>query len=428
MDPELLIHEQADLTILEAPDGDGVFNPDGTVNMVLIRPCNGRGPYNNIYEADMLRQNAAAFKGYPMFDGHDSPAARKARNFLPRTVSELAGAVRESWFDDDYATPEDAKHGFDQGAVVGKCALTDAMEALVRKIPEAVKGSLNAMATSKRRGQRKGASGWIVEGFVNDPENGSFDLVTKAGAGGRVRSVLESLYDAGNATDGLATALEGVGDESLVAFLREHRPDVLEGGEMNLQEALQSDEVKGYIGQMIADGVQAGIQEALPTAIETRENDIRETIREEIGQNNRLRGLHGEAKGIIEAAKGLTATAKNNLLADYGLEENDDETVSPGRSLALIEAVVDGEGAVTKSAKAVLSERLEADIKSYRDVISEAGPTIPQARVSGAGGQGSGGFGGKGSAWAERARKRGLDPSQFGAPKPEPAKAAATTE
>lgn len=185
---------------------------------------------------------------------------------------------------------------------------------------------------------------------------------------------------------------------------------------MNLQEALQSDEVKGFIGQMVTDGVQAGIAEALPGAIEARENDIRETIREEIGTSARLRALHAEAKGIIETAT-LPKAAKDKLLTDFGLTENDDDTVTAGRALGVIEAVVE-DGKVTKPAKTVLKEELEAEIASYRNVIREAAPTIP--RAPGSAPAASATPAGE-PEWMARLRKRGLDPSQYGGPKaPEP--------
>jgi hypothetical protein len=421
---DLLIRESADLTILESREGgDGVFNPDGTVDMVLIRPCAGRGVFNNIYEADVLKRDAEAgvFKGWPMFDNHDNPAARKARLGLPRSVSDLAGVIRETYYDPDLTTPDDDKYGYEKGAAIGRCKLTGAMEALVREVPEAIKGSLNCQATNKRMGQKNGAKGWIVEGFVNDPENSSFDLVTKAGAGGRVRSVLESLYDGSNATNGLASALADVSDDDLAAFLAEHRPDVLEGGPVNLQEALQSDEVKGYIKGMITEGVQEAVAE---NANGVDADTLRQQIREEFASGTRVRRLAGDARGIIEAAKGLTKGARANLLDDYGFTEGDDDTLTPHRSLSVIEAVTDTEGKVTKTDREVLKDAVEADITRYRTAISEAAPTIPVARVTG----GTGGEDGEDndvveSAWEQKIRQRGLDPTQFGAPKREPAKA-----
>lgn len=191
--------EQMDLALVESAGG-GPFNPDGTVNVVIIRPCNGRGPYKNIYDADVLARDAGVFSGFPMFWNHDSAKARQERQGLPRSPADLAGVVRESFWDPTYATPGDGQVGLGRGAVIGRCALTDEMEALVRKIPEAIKLSVNAQATAKRPGVRNGRKGSIVEGFVNDPENSSVDFVTRAGAGGEVARVLEAV--AMNGADG----------------------------------------------------------------------------------------------------------------------------------------------------------------------------------------------------------------------------------
>jgi hypothetical protein len=208
---DLKIHEEADLALVEsAADGHAElldlalleaatadapvqFNADGTIDMVIIRPCNGRGVGSRIYEADMLKRNAHVFSGWPSYDNHDSPAARRARQGLPRPPSELAGEVRESWWDPTFATPVDDEMGFGQGAVIGRFMLTEDMEKLIRRLPRAVKTSVNADATSLRPGTRNGRKGLIVEGIVNDPENYSVDLVTKAGAGGAVASLYREL-------------------------------------------------------------------------------------------------------------------------------------------------------------------------------------------------------------------------------------------
>jgi hypothetical protein len=208
---DLKIHEEADLALVEsAADGHAElldlalleaatadapvqFNADGTIDMVIIRPCNGRGVGSRIYEADMLKRNAHVFSGWPSYDNHDSLAARRARQGLPRPPSELAGEVRESWWDPTFATPVDDEMGFGQGAVIGRFMLTEDMEKLIRRLPRAVKTSVNADATSLRPGTRNGRKGLIVEGIVNDPENYSVDLVTKAGAGGAVASLYREL-------------------------------------------------------------------------------------------------------------------------------------------------------------------------------------------------------------------------------------------
>jgi peptidoglycan hydrolase-like protein with peptidoglycan-binding domain len=205
---DLAIHEQSDLVLVETvadvstivdlalleAAGDTVqFNADGTVDFVILRPCNGRGEGKRIYEADMLARNAGVFAGWPAYDNHDSPLARQARKGLPRPPSELAGEIRESFWDPAFSTPQDTQHGFGQGAVIGRFMLTEDMEKLVRRLPRTVKTSVNAAATSMRVGARNGQRGMLVEGIANDPENSSVDLVTKAGAGGQVASLYREL-------------------------------------------------------------------------------------------------------------------------------------------------------------------------------------------------------------------------------------------
>jgi hypothetical protein len=201
--------------------------------------------------------------------------------------------------------------------------------------------------------------------------------------------------------------------------------------DLTLQEALQTDEVKTFMGGLIQESLAETLPEliagAVKTAIEEQAPAIRESVREEVAAGSQVRSLHAEALRLIEASP-LTGAAKANLVEDYGIVEKDDNTVAPGRALALIEAETDADGAVTKSAKAVLREAVEEDIKRVRNVLSEARPTIPRSPSGGDGGGAtvtSAQFGGKDSAWASRLREKGLDPEQFGAtPEPDPAPAA----
>lgn len=401
----MLIRESFELAIVETAAHE-LFNPDGSIDMVLIRPCHGRGAGSRIYEADMLAEHASALSGVPMYDNHDSPAAKKARAGLPRAPSEVAGFVREARWDPEYTTPEDASMGFGTGAVIGRCVLTDVMEALVRKMPEVVKTSVAAQATDLKLTTRNGRKGWLVEGIVNDPENTSVDLVTRAGAGGRVRALLESLADDDHLPD--MAVLETVDDDQLTAWLTEHRPTILDslGGNMglNLQEALQTDEVKGYINGMIAE------------AVEVERETMRDEIRDELAATGRIRALSTQAKGLIEAAKGIGKTAKADLLEAYAVTDGDDDTVTPGRSLALIEAEVDAEGKVTKPARKVLEEAIEGDIKRIRNIVRESAPSVPITPGTGRDSQTATArpFGAPGSAFGDKIRAKGLDPALFG--------------
>lgn len=201
------IHEQADLMLVESVDGhvqelrlvesavpsEAKFNTDGTIDFVILRPCNGRGVGSRIYEADMLRENADVWAGVSAFDNHESEEAKRARRGIPRPPSQLAGECRESWWDPSFSTPKDGELGFGQGAVIGRFMLTEDMEKLVRRLPRAVKTSINAQATRMSSAIRRGKRGMLVEGIARDPENMSIDLVTKAGAGGQVASLYRQM-------------------------------------------------------------------------------------------------------------------------------------------------------------------------------------------------------------------------------------------
>lgn len=125
LDRDAEVHEVSGLQTIKSRAG-GTFNDDGTVNVVILRPCHGRGFANAIYEAPMLERDAGVFEGWPMFLNHsedDLPGRRRGR--LPRSPAELAGEIRESWWDEKYTTPKDARLGFSRGAVIGRAAVTE---------------------------------------------------------------------------------------------------------------------------------------------------------------------------------------------------------------------------------------------------------------------------------------------------------------
>jgi hypothetical protein len=163
--------------------------------------------------------------------------------------------------------------------------------------------------------------------------------------------------------------------------------------ELTLQEALQSDEVRDFLGGLIQESVEELLPAAVKSAIDEEMPALRESVREEIAQD-----------GQLDVA-----------------EEGD--KVKPGRALALIECVKDGEGKVTKTAKAVLREAVEADVKRVRNVLRESAPTIPRAPGGGTDENAlqEAPFLGDASPLAQRLKEKGLDPAQFGAtPTPTP--------
>lgn len=85
--------EVVDLRLIEADYGETPINGDGTADLVLLRPC-------ATYPAGVLERDAPNFLGWPVYLGEDTAAA--ARGGLPRPVSELAGEIRESFWEPGY--------------------------------------------------------------------------------------------------------------------------------------------------------------------------------------------------------------------------------------------------------------------------------------------------------------------------------------
>ena len=167
MNPE----EIAALGPLVEADGDvGAFNPDGTVNVAIIRPCTSRGRRLQglppIYTQEMLAEEADAFTDWRMFLGHLTPEMAKAMNKAGRSIEDLGGRVTESWWNPDYVTGQDAAFGFQRGAIMGKVIPYPAVRALLEADPKALAVSINAWPKGAKPGiDSRGQRGMVIEGF-----------------------------------------------------------------------------------------------------------------------------------------------------------------------------------------------------------------------------------------------------------------------
>lgn len=208
------------ISLSESVGDNALFDADGTIPIHIIRPGIGRGKGRHLYEAEMLSENADKFRGWKMYVDHLSPEARKAAGGLPRSIRDLGGRIVEAWWDD--SVPADPVRGYGQGAVVGRAKPTPFVRELIENDPEIVEASISATATGVRPVVRDGQKVWLVEGIE---DRGSVDWVTEAGAGGRVAALLEAHSD--DSFDD--TLLDSMSDDELVAYLREHRPNLTEG-------------------------------------------------------------------------------------------------------------------------------------------------------------------------------------------------------
>jgi hypothetical protein len=258
------LRDTIDLALLEAPGGDGIFNSDGTVNVVLIRPCNGRGPGARVYTRELLEAAAPMFSGWGSYLNHPDTAGPRSR--MRRGPDELAGEIRESRWDPSFRGRDDAVRGYERGAVIGRFMPASRMvEQLLERIPSQLKLSIRAQATKLR--PTRGADGsrrMLVEGIENDPENSGFDLVTAAGAGGEVLALLEAAPDTTrrDRTMKLSEALRSAEFSTLVReqvegavddVVRSRRPEPLTG-----RQRLQA--ARAWSPQRVTEGQRVGLQ------------------------------------------------------------------------------------------------------------------------------------------------------------------------
>jgi hypothetical protein len=413
VDSAMELHEVISLS-------EAVVQEDGTVLMDVIRPGLGRGRGRRLYEAPMLERNAGVFVGWKMYVDHLSDQARRALGGLPRSIRDLAGRVVESWWDP--TVPADPSKGWGQGAVRAKVKLIPYVRELVEHDPELIEGSINGDATSVRRVIHEGAPAALVEGIK---PKGSFDLVTEAGAGGRVVALMEATYSEGH--DQEAALLETLTDDELRAHIAKNRPELLEaltsgdndgGGSGNgdgktppeqdrqnggsveitpeaLREALETDEGQELVATVLTSEkakptlerlVREIAEEQLPDLVESALADERDEVevRTQAHADRRieLRDLRDRAHALIENA-GLPEKFAEQSKSKFDLTGD-----GPTPSLDVLPEI-DSEGSVVKDAVTVLNESVNDEIKSQRDLIATINPT----RVRGQGASGGDGGG-----------------------------------
>ena len=394
-------------------DGSAVQVSEGNIPLMVIRPGVGRGRGRHVYEADMLSENAEVFSGWKMYVDHLAPAARRAAGGLPRPVAHAGGRVIRAWWDP--LVEADERH--DQGAVVAEVRPTPFIRELVENDPELLEASISARATSVRKVERDGRDAWLVEGI--EPR-GSVDWVTEGGAGGRVASLLESVYH--SPTDEEMAVLESLSNEELVEYVRDNRPGVLEtlteGASPEptptpeptreltpapeperepldvLREALQSDDGKTLVRGLFEEELEAERDSARAEAEALAERRIE------------LRDLRDTARDLIEASD-LPDEFQQELFDRYKLVNG-----RPTDSLNVMESVTE-DGQVEKTAEEVLIEAVNEDVKRQTALVAAASPT----RVRGQGPDGADEGGGKTGdepepLWRKGLQEAGIDPDE----------------
>lgn len=399
--------------------------------LYVIRPGIGRGKGRHLYEADMLKRDAGVFKGWRMYVDHLSESARKALNGLPRSIRDLGGRLVESWWDPD--VPEDSAKGFGKGAVVGISRPVPYVKELIEHDPDLIEASIAARATGVSPRRVGSEQVWVVEGF--EPK-GSVDWVTEGGAGGKVVSLIEALYE-GDDRD--AQLFDSMSDEDVAQYLRTSRPELaaelLEGngngdgsqdevleakvtelmgkglsremamraakrslgeaGKPNegdddvpvtiddLREAFATDDGKALLEELVGPLVEerAGelLKERLPEAIEEALDEERELLmlesRADVERANQLRDMRDEAHRMI---------AESRLPERFQQEAKEKFVLSEGVPTPALDILdeLDDQGNVVKAAEELLAEAVTAEIERQRELLAAANPTRVRTPVA----------------------------------------------
>jgi hypothetical protein len=234
------------------------------------------------------------------------------------------------------------------------------------------------------------------------------DWVTEAGAGGRVVSLMESIYD--SQEDAVNDVLSAMTDEEFADHLREHRPalaealvgepngeneggQVAEGNETEtpkpeevLREALESDEGRSMVAALIRPQVEQMAGEMFESLLDEEREIIRAEASADANRRVQLRDLRETAHKLIDQARLPDAFAEQSK-AKFDLSESGEPTAP----LNVIPEIND-DGEVLKTAEEKLTEAVTAEIASQRELVATLRPT----RVTGQGGKPSKGDGGEG--------------------------------
>lgn len=288
------------------------------VEVTIIEAGFGNPVHKHYYGADMLREAAPRFANTQVYADHEHDVSAQRKRGGVRSTKDLVAVITEAWWD------EAAQ------AVKGKATiLRDWVMEIVRAKPDVLGLSLAGSAGRIRSGVISGAPANIVESIAKIK---SVDLVTQAGAGGKIHRILESLMQ-----EEADMALENI----TIADLKEHRSDLVESIEEaaksaalaeaapDLDNFVPKDDHEKAIAEAKTEAADAAVratEERLTAAhkAEIQKRDNAETISEALASED-YADIPAKSKAAIAAAlsestfedteqDGKTVTAKDALL------------------------------------------------------------------------------------------------------------------
>lgn len=318
------------------------------VEVTIIKAGFGNPVNKHYYGADMLREAASRFADTHIYADHEHDVTAQRKRGGVRSTKDLVGVITESWWDE--ASQE----------IKGKATiLRDWVMEIVKAKPDVLGLSLAGSAGSIKHGVISGSQAKIVESISKIK---SVDLVTQAGAGGKIHRILESLMQ-----EEADMALENI----TIADLKEHRSDLVESiVEAAKAEALSEagNDLDNFVPK---DEHETKLAEAATTA---RDAAVKET-------ETRLKAEHALENQKRDNAATIAEALASEDNADLGSKSK--AAIAADLSEATFEDK-EGEDGKTVTAEAQLMEALTSAIKEKREELAEVNGS---GKVRGMGGK-----------------------------------------
>jgi len=270
--------------ILDAPgaaeeslEGDPVdlvekaVSSDDTINVKLISPGWGSSGW---YSKEVLKRDGpAAFPvGTQMFFDH--PTAAEKRERPEGSVKDLAAAIATA--------PVYQENGPAGPGLYAKAAVIPEYKGLIDALAPHIGVSIRSPG-SVAEGEAEGRRGRIVTALTNSPLHSAVDFVTKAGRGGQVLALMESLRESDNTQPPAPNDQKTLKDD-----LTDHTKESLNMDEM---QKLQADLAEACAARTAAEAQVA----TLTTA--------NEAMSTELGSLREAQAL-SEARGLVSVEVG----------------------------------------------------------------------------------------------------------------------------
>lgn len=307
------------------------------VILTIIKSGWGNKTHNHYYPTSALREAAdrQTFSGVKMFVDHLSETQRRMLNGLPRSVRDLVGRIKETWYDEE------------SGTLKGRAKLVPWFYDMVASDPELVEASINAAG----RATPKLIDGKQARFVENIDKAMSVDWVVVGGAGGKVDALLEAHLE--ERTNML--------EEMTVEQLVEARPDLVK------------DILEGPLNEFRTQHDAEPVNETMEEASVSSDVDADETLEEETAPVAQF--TEAEIKDMVEQRAREIATsaideykheADSQKMIDRLTEAADD---LPAKSREAIRKGFEGQQFDSLEA---LEEALTTAISDRRQEIEEA--------------------------------------------------------